>query len=27
LQDYGIHFQLRIGTDFWDPTHYIGPQK
>ena len=27
LQDYGIHFQLRIGTDFWDPTHYIGPLK
>jgi hemolysin activation/secretion protein len=27
LQDYGIHFQLRIGTDFWDPTHYIDPQK
>ncbi|MDP6678304.1 MAG: ShlB/FhaC/HecB family hemolysin secretion/activation protein [Verrucomicrobiota bacterium] len=27
LQDYGIHFQLRIGTEFWDPTRYIGPQQ
>ena len=27
LQDYGIHFQLRVGTDFWDPTRYIGPQQ
>jgi hypothetical protein len=27
LQDHGIHFQIRIGADFWDPTHYIGPQQ
>ena len=27
IQDYGIHFQLRIGTEFWDPTQYIGPQQ
>ena len=27
LQDYGIHFQIRIGADFWDPTQYIGPQQ
>ena len=27
LQDYGIHFQLRIGAGFWDPTRYIGPQQ
>ena len=27
LQDYGIHFQLRIGTEFWDPTRYIGTQQ
>ncbi len=27
LQDYGIHFQLRIGASLWDPTHYIGPLK
>ena len=27
LQDYGVHFQIRIGADFWDPTQYIGPQQ
>ena len=27
LQDYGIHFQIRIGTDFLDPRKDVRPDK
>jgi hemolysin activation/secretion protein len=27
LQDYGIHFQVRIGTDFLDPSKDVRPDK
>ena len=27
LQDYGIHFQIRIGTDFLDPRKEVRPDK
>ena len=27
LQDYGIHFQIRIGTDFLDPSKDVRPDK
>ena len=27
LQDYGVHFQVRIGTDFLDPSKDVRPDK
>ena len=27
LQDDGIHFQIRLGTAFWDPTLNAVPEK